>query len=253
MRAVVACAIALVFGYVGSMPIAGPIAMLMLARSAQRRFGEARQIGVGAALAEGVYAALAFWGFATFLARQRLIVPLSRAATGALLLALGGWFIRWRPTERRADIPERTAGPLLLGFSVSAVNPTLLVTWSVAVAFLYSKGLAGEPAIVAIAFGASATAGVALWNASLIHLLERYGGRLPKDAMTLVIRVMGLALVGLGLWSCVQLVQWARQPGHAARVHERPAMLTAWRSDPRARMPVERPSRSSSTGATTNA
>jgi threonine/homoserine/homoserine lactone efflux protein len=140
---------------------------------------------------------------------------LSRAVTGALLLVLGGWFILWRPSDARAEIRERKAGPLLLGFSVSAVNPTLLITWSAAVAFLYSKGLDGEPAIVAIAFGASATAGVALWNVSLIHLLERYGGRVPRAAMTAIVRTMGIALVALGVWSCVQLVQWARQPAHA--------------------------------------
>jgi threonine/homoserine/homoserine lactone efflux protein len=98
---------------------------------------------------------------------------------------------------------------VLLGFTVSALNPTLLVTWSAAVAFLYSKGLDGQSPLAALPFGACAAAGVALWIVSLVALLERYGGRLPRGAMTLVVRVMGLGLVGLGAWSWVQLVEWA--------------------------------------------
>jgi threonine/homoserine/homoserine lactone efflux protein len=213
MRVVVSCIVALVFGYVGSIPLAGPIAVLMLSRAAQRRFREARRIGFGAALAEGIYAGLAFWGFATFLSRHRLVVPISRAATGVVLIGLGAWFAFWQPAETAQDDKlERTAGTVLLGFTVSAMNPTLLITWSAAVAFLYSKGLEGQASFVAVPFGASAAAGVALWIVCLVRLLEKYGGRLPHGAMTWVVRAMGVGLVGLGAWSCVEFVQWSRSP-----------------------------------------
>jgi threonine/homoserine/homoserine lactone efflux protein len=215
MRLVVSCVVALVFGYVGSIPLAGPIAVLMLSRAAQRRFGEALRIGLGAALAEGIYAGVAFWGFATFLAHDRLIVPISRAATGVVLIGIGTWFVFWRPAEMAPDVRERTAGTVVLGFSVAALNPTLLVTWSAAVAFLYSKGLDGQASLVAVPFGACAAAGVALWIACLVALLERYGGRLPHGALTWVVRVMGLGLVGLGVWSCVQFVEWSRSANEA--------------------------------------
>jgi threonine/homoserine/homoserine lactone efflux protein len=231
MNGILVCAIAFVLAYVGSMPLAGPIAVWMITRAAERRFGEARRIGIGAALSEGIYAALAFWGFATFLARQQLVVPISRAATAVILTAVGGWVVFWKPSDVAPDREERKAGTLFIGFWISAFNPTLLITWSTAVAFLYSKGLTGERSLVAIPFGACAALGVASWNVCVVHLLEKYGGRLPKSAMTWVVRTMGLVLVGLGLWAGVQFVEWARDPHRTiARTW---LMLDPWRSESR--------------------
>ncbi|HEX3343379.1 MAG TPA: hypothetical protein VHS09_02350, partial [Polyangiaceae bacterium] len=104
--------------------------------------------------------------------------------------------------------------------SLSAINPTLLVTWSAAVAFLYSKGLGVRSTLVAIPFGACAGAGIAGWFAILVATLRKLEGKLPVAVLTWTIRVLGVALVGLGVWSAVQLVQWLEgdrgTPGPAA-------------------------------------
>jgi threonine/homoserine/homoserine lactone efflux protein len=186
----------------------------MISRSAQRRFGEALRIGLGTALAEAVYAGIAFWGFAAFLAQQRLIVPLSRAAAGVILTGVGGYFVAWQPRPARPAVPpEHATSALLLGFSVSALNPTLLMTWSAAVAFLYSKGLEATSPLAAVPFGASAGLGVALWIATLVGLLARFDGRLPMAWLAWFVRAMGLGLLGLGVWSIGQLVVWAAGQG----------------------------------------
>ncbi|HEV3192845.1 MAG TPA: LysE family transporter, partial [Polyangiaceae bacterium] len=85
MHLLVVCAIAFAFAFVGSMPLVGPIALLTVSRAAHKRFGEALRIGLGAAAAEALYASLAFWGFATVLSRYRLVIPISRGATGVVL------------------------------------------------------------------------------------------------------------------------------------------------------------------------
>src|SRR5436305_1146067 len=128
MRVLAACLVAFAFGFLGSIPLAGPIAVLMLARAAQRRFGEAFRVGVGAAMAEGTYAGVAFWGFNTFLTRNRLVEPISHAAATLVLSGLGVAFMFWKPREKK-DRRENAAGTVLLGFSVSALNPTLIITW----------------------------------------------------------------------------------------------------------------------------
>jgi threonine/homoserine/homoserine lactone efflux protein len=213
MHIVLACVVAFTFGFVGSIPLAGPIAVLMLSRAAQRRFGEAFRVGVGAALAEGTYSGVAFWGFNTFLARNSRVEPISQAAAALVLSTLGVAFMFWKPQATR-DQQENAAGTVLLGFSVSALNPTLIITWSAAVAFLYSKGLGrGLPQLAAIPFGVSASAGIASEIACLIALLERYQGRVPQRVMTWIIRAMGLMLLGLGLWSGVQLWRWLTDRG----------------------------------------
>ena len=111
MRLLAVCVMALLFGFVGSMPLAGPIAILVLSRATQGRFGEALRIGLGAAVAEGLYAGLAFWGFTTFLARHAIVVPISHGVTAVVLLALGVRFMFWSADAGQGK-PRSGAGTL---------------------------------------------------------------------------------------------------------------------------------------------
>jgi threonine/homoserine/homoserine lactone efflux protein len=206
MKLIAICVVALVFGFMGSMPLAGPIAIMAVARASRGKYGEAMRIGLGAAAAEGIYAGLAFWGFTTFLARHAIVVPISQAVTTIVLTAIGVRFSFWKPTESHGDARENKAGTALLGFSVSAINPTLLLTWSAAVAALYSRGLKEPSPAYALPFGLCAAAGIGGWFVVLAALFKRFGGKLPETAITWVIRSMGLVLVVLALWSAAKLV-----------------------------------------------
>jgi threonine/homoserine/homoserine lactone efflux protein len=209
MSLAVVCVIAATFGFIGSMPLAGPVAIMTVSRAARKKFGEALRVGLGAAVAEGIYAGGAFFGYTSLLARRAGVVPVSRAATALILGAMGAHFTSWRRKESK-DKRENKVGTTLLGFTVSAANPTLFLTWSTAVAFLYSKGLSRPSAAYAIPFGICAGAGVAGWFCSLVVLLRRYGNRLPASTFTWVVRGMGVLLLGLAAWSGVDLVRWFR-------------------------------------------
>jgi threonine/homoserine/homoserine lactone efflux protein len=205
MKLIAICVVALVFGFMGSMPLAGPIAIMAVARASRGKYGEAMRIGLGAAVAEGLYAGFAFWGFTTFLARHAVVVPVSQAVTALVLTAIGVRFTFWKPAPHR-DTRENKAGTALLGFSVSALNPTLLLTWSAAVAALYARGLQEPSPAYAIPFGLCAAAGIGGWFVVLSALFKRFGGKLPEAGITWVIRFMGMFLVFLAVWSAVKLV-----------------------------------------------
>lgn len=191
----ITCLVAFGFGFIGSIPLTGPIAVMVLSASVQKRFGAALRIGLGAALAEALYATVAFWGFSTFLANRPAILPISHGLSVVVLLLLGVYFFRWKPEEDVHDGPARRFSGFLLGFTVSALNPTLLATWSAAVAALYARQFFTFSAVLALPFGAAAGAGVACWELMLVWLLRRYGSHLPRSAMTRVVRVMGLLLI----------------------------------------------------------
>src|SRR5271163_3359738 len=131
--------VALVFAFVGSLPLAGPIALLVVSNGAGGRYKEALRIALGAAIAEGIYAALAFWGFATFLARHALVLPISHGVTAVVLCGLGAKFLFFKLKDE-ASKPEEEAKPggFWVGFSISAINPTLLATWGAVTTFLYA-------------------------------------------------------------------------------------------------------------------
>src|ERR1700735_5437894 len=132
--------VALVFAFVGSLPLAGPIALLVVSNGVNGRHREALRIALGAALAEGIYAFLAFWGFATFLARYKLLLPISHGVTALILLALGTRFVFFKVKTEDPSAPASVRpARFWVGFSISALNPTLLATWGAVTTFLYSK------------------------------------------------------------------------------------------------------------------
>jgi threonine/homoserine/homoserine lactone efflux protein len=206
--------VALLFSFVGSLPLAGPIALLVVSNGVNGRHKEALRIALGAALAEGIYAFLAFWGFATFLARYKLVLPISHGVTAAILVALGARFLFFRVKDDDKVKEGAAAKParFWVGFSVSALNPTLLATWGAVTTFLYSKQLVQFTPILAVPFGIFAAGGIALWGLMTVGLLRRYRHKVPAAALTWVVRSMGVVLLGIGLWSGVQLVQYLREP-----------------------------------------
>src|SRR5689334_10935761 len=127
------------FGFVGSMPVAGPVSLLVFGRGLQDRQRTARYLAAGSALAESVYAYLAFWGFGALLASYTWIEPLSRGLAAVILTALGLHFVVRRSTEEpegpASSPPQRTGMKrnFMLGVTITALNPTLMATWGAAV------------------------------------------------------------------------------------------------------------------------
>jgi threonine/homoserine/homoserine lactone efflux protein len=219
MAFLVVSVVALVFGFVGSLPMAGPIAILVVSNAANERYVEARRTAYGAAVAEGIYAFLAFWGFATFLARHAIVLPISHGLTGAILIGLGIYFVRF---EQKDDGDKKgregKRGPFFLGLSVAALNPTLILTWSAVTTFLYSSRWVHMDGLLAVPFGFFAALGITLWARMIVWILRRFRDHFPKRALTWVVRGMGIVLMAIGVWSFVELGRYITDPKVRAEV-----------------------------------
>ena len=221
--ALIALPLGLLCGFVGSIP-AGPTGALVFERGLAGRTREALLIGAGAAVAESLYAALAFLGFAAAVARFPWLLPASRIAGAVLLFGLGFWFALG-PGKSGAKHPQRAAkasgSSLLLGFAVTGANPTLLVTWSATVTILH--GTVGMPSdlAAAIPFAAGVLLGICGWFGLLVVLLHRYRDRLRPETRDLVIRVLGWFLVALGVWMLAGLSAAPEATARAVVLHER--------------------------------
>ncbi len=194
--------IGFLFGFIGSMPVAGPIAALVLARALSGRFRAACAISVGAAVAEAGYAFLAFYGFSTLLVKYPVILPISRAAA-ALILTTLGVLLAWKQGkigETKEPERDRLTGSLLLGFTICALNPTLLATWTAASATLASSGLLKITPQLAIPFALSACVGIVAWFLVLLALVRKYRERFRAETLAKVVRAIGVVLVGLGIY-----------------------------------------------------
>ena len=194
--------IGLLFGYFGSMPLAGPISVLVFSRSVESRGREAFAIGVGASMAESLYACAAFLGFATFLADYELVLPLSRAAAAGILIYLGISFMRRKTTGVKQEAPAPRAGrggPALLGFTITAFNPTLVATWTAATTLLYSTGLVAFEEALALPFAGGVLVGDILWYGTLVTLTRRHTRHLQPATVNRIMQVCGVFLVVVGL------------------------------------------------------
>lgn len=206
----VAAVFGLLLGFVGSIPVAGPVSAIVVSRGIQGRFESGVYLSVGAGIAEALYAALAFWGFGALLTRYSFVVPLSRGAAAVILAVLGVMLARAtsKDVEERHDGRDSRFGSFALGFSISALNPTLLATWTAAVATLYSTGLVGFSGAAAVPFAAGTAAGIAAWFVLLLVLVRRYRAKLAMDVLARAIRVIGWLLLFLSAWFAWRFVEY---------------------------------------------
>lgn len=201
-----------IFGFVGSMPVAGPIAILVFGRGLEGRLRSGVYLAVGAAIAESIYAYFAYWGFSELLTHHRWIEPVTRTLAAVLLVGLGVHFAIGRKKRQEIDPAleqKKHVGnkrSFLLGFTITALNPALIATWSAAVTTLQSFDAVEFSPKHALPFSAGVLLGIAVWFCVLLVLLGRFRGRFRRETLDKTVRAMGVFLIALGLYFGVKLV-----------------------------------------------
>lgn len=207
-----ALVLGLAMGFLGSVPVAGPISAIIVRRGLQGRFKAGAWVAVGGALPEAGYAYLAFWGFSTFLAQYAWIELVSRGAAAVILIVLALAFMRYRT---RAEEVERPGGSDALksfwfGFTITALNPTLIATWTAATTTLYSIRTVHFSPRDALAFALGAAVGIVAWFFVLLGLMRRFRDRFSQSTLDRVVRGFGwllLALSGYFVWRFVDALR----------------------------------------------
>jgi threonine/homoserine/homoserine lactone efflux protein len=188
------------FGFIGSMPIGGPISLLVFHRGVLARYRDGWAIGLGGAIAEGAYSALAIYGFTALREGFTFLEPLAKAMGILLLLGLGLYFMfahqEDRPESAKTEqSTSKWAGQFILGFTIAALNPTLILTWSVSAAMLYSLANITFQTSEWIAFATSVVFGIVAWFTILLALLRRFRGHFSLTTLQKVIQGVGAVLI----------------------------------------------------------
>jgi len=207
-----------VMGFLGSMPIAGPIAILVLERGLVRRGREGLGVALGAAAAETVYAFLAFWGLGTVIYSSPTLLQASRLVGAGVMITLGIYLARRRssppPAEGTTPVTGRKRRGFLLGLSVTFLNPTIVVSWTMVSTTVHSTGLVGHGLLASTIFALGVGTGIVLWFATLLHLLNRFQSGLRPQTVDRVLNITGWLVVaigvGLGVRAFVQALGWVR-------------------------------------------
>jgi len=185
----------------------GPIALLIMSFGARAGTSVAARAGCGAALADFLYALLAFLASSAVLERLRRYEVLIHVGGGLVLLVLAVWMLQ--SALRLAEEPEVVAAPappgarrpFLTTLALTLVNP---LTIAVFAGFAAQLPLAGSPAralLLAAGVGAGSLA-VQLGFASAGVLLARVFAR-PARARLLQ-AASGLGIMAFGIHGLLQ-------------------------------------------------
>jgi len=199
----------LICGFVGSIPIAGPTAVLIIERALAGERRAAFEIAVGAAIAESGYALLAFLGMTAFLSQYPWLLPVSRVLGALILLGVGLYLALARRAPRDPEVPARRAvgRALVVGLVVTGVNPTLLASWSAVVTVLHSTAALRVEPLDGFPFALGVGVGSALWFAALLAVLSHFRRRVHEATMERIVRVMGWLLVAAGVGLLAEIVR----------------------------------------------
>jgi threonine/homoserine/homoserine lactone efflux protein len=208
--------VAFVLSFVGSMPIAGPIAVIVLSKGLAGHVRSGVFLAIGAAIAEAVYAGLAFLGITAMIERYPILLPISRLVGCLILIALGVAFLvkkQGEPSTKAEDDKSREGttdlGSAFVGLSITAINPTLIVTWTGAVSAVHAAKLLRVSELDALPFAAGVLTGIITWFSTFLALLGKWNKKLQPSSIQRVIKAMGVVLIIAGVGFGVRtIVQW---------------------------------------------
>jgi threonine/homoserine/homoserine lactone efflux protein len=194
--------------FVGSIPMTGPLALLVLDRIIAMQRKAALWIALAGALVEGFIAALVATLLPLILRHSDAIVLRARLS-GALVIFAVGTTLALRPDLLASIKTDRKRTSFLAGFLTTALNPTLLATWTVTVTTLHSNGMLQGGGALGPVFGIGVAVGALGWFALLL-LLARSSrlSRLEKHRSAFG-RSIGIILALLGAGLFVRAI-WAR-------------------------------------------
>lgn len=192
----VAMLVGFALGLLGAIPVAGPIAILVIHRGLRGEFRSALLIATGSAVAEGLYAALAFLGFGALLSHHEWLDPATNAV-GAVVLATIGIHLHRQASDPRALGPSAVpiTGPSAfgIGLGIAASNPAVIASWAAAGSVVHTTEIVLLTTTNALALAAGTVFGIVTWSAILLGLVARVRGGL---AGALLLRVQrGAALL----------------------------------------------------------
>ena len=203
-------------GWLGSMPLAGPVSVMVARRGLAGRVRCGLALAIGAALAETGWCAAALYGCESFLDRWSWLRPAAGAVGGAVMIGLGLKLLLGRPLLRDdaagVDAPNRSLWrELAVGFSLVFFNVSVLLSWLGILVVLRNlhldSALTPDSAVQSprIAFLAAVPLGIVSWFALLLWLTGHTGVRVREVWLQRLVRCLGLILLAAGLWALVMV------------------------------------------------
>jgi threonine/homoserine/homoserine lactone efflux protein len=203
-RLLLALLLGFALSFLGSLPMTGPLALLVLDRTVSGQRRSAFWIALAGALVEGLIAAVIAALLPLVLRYSTSIVRIARVS-GAVVIFVVGLSLVLRPQTVTQLETTHKGQSLLAGFLATALNPTLLATWTIAVTALHANGLLDGGFRAGPVFGVGVVVGVLGWFLVLVALarvgtperMNRYRSALGRSVGGILLLVSVLTFLHL--------------------------------------------------------
>jgi threonine/homoserine/homoserine lactone efflux protein len=145
-------------------------------------------------------------GVSELMRRYAIVETIARLVGIIILVALGVHFARFRMTPKDAPVVVPSRRPFALGFTISAANPVLIITWSGSIAAFLAFARMSFGVGARCLFVAGVFIGMLAWFRLFLWMLARWRERITLRAAQWTIRAAGIAMIALALFGLVRVL-----------------------------------------------
>ncbi len=176
----------------------GPIGTLCINRTLEHGFWAGMMGGLGTAMADALYAALAALGFAAFAALLAVIDAPLRVVGGLFMIWLGWTSLQPRPPVEAARLDTRNlVGTVAATFALTMANPATIISFAAIFAGLGLGSAGGDGGAFVVVAGVFL--GSLAWWLALSGGVAMIRQRLPAGFAKWVSRISGVVLIMFGI------------------------------------------------------
>jgi len=144
MSEIIHLLVGIILSFIVAIPV-GPVNLAVVQNSIKFGMFSGVKIALGSAMVEFFYCFIALWGVKTFLASPNILFVLQIISIPVLLIMGIYNLMRKKETEENDNTLNKSSkGDLILGASLTLVNPILLPFWMGVAAYLKSLHILGE-------------------------------------------------------------------------------------------------------------
>ncbi len=201
-------------GALTGVPI-GPANVAVIDAAYRHTMRRAIAIGMGAAIADGLYAALGVLGVTPVLRTYPSVPPILYAVSGVILLVYGFLTARSQPVTpaqtdvvKEAPVRNEMWSGFLVGTALIILNPAAIVTWVVIMGSIIPESAVHESTTLNGIFCALGVMAGSFGWFSLVAFLTQKGKNVLGDKAAWIPRVVGMALMVYAVYLIAKAVKY---------------------------------------------
>lgn len=197
---------AFLIGFFASTAATGPVNFLVFRNALIGKYGKSFMMIIGSAIMETIYCTFALTIVGAIILHSKRIEIISQILTIGILFVISFYLYRTEPSHQPALGIEGLSAKegvqaFLTAFILVALNPSVILTWSAAVATLISFKIIIITRILHIVlFAVSAGIGTISGSLTMVFLVHLFRLRFSNKVIRAVLKTSAFAVFGLAIY-----------------------------------------------------